>query len=146
MSATPFTGSTNTAGYAGTTGAGTSGASTTSSRAVIESDRVEGTSVYGADSQHIGSIQRLMIDKRSGQVAYAVMTFGGFLGMGEDSYTIPWGKLTYDTDLGGYRTDITSDQLKGAPTFGRDDETAWNDRDRERGLHDYYGVSPYWGL
>ena len=113
---------------------------------LIESDRVEGTSVYGADRSHIGSIQRLMIDKRSGQVAYAVMTFGGFLGIGEDTYTIPWAKLDYDTDLGGYKTDISPDQLKGAPAFGREDESSWGDRDRERTLHDYYGVSPYWGL
>jgi hypothetical protein len=139
MAATTFTGSSSTAaGYAGTS-------DTSSTRPLIESDRVEGTSVYGADNSHIGSIQRLMIDKRSGQVAYAVMTFGGFLGIGEDSYTVPWGKLTYDTELGGYRTDISSDQLKAAPAFGRD-EAAWSDRDRERGLHDYYGVSPYWGL
>jgi len=87
-----------------------------------------------------------MIDKKSGSVAYAVLSFGGFLGIGEDTYTIPWGKLTYDTELGGYRTDITSDQVKGAPAFSRDDSYAWSDRDRERELHDYYGVSPYWGL
>lgn len=116
-----------------------------SAHALIESDRVEGTNVYGADNSHIGSIQRLMIDKRSGQVAYAVMSFGGFLGIGEESYTIPWGKLTYDVDLGGYRTDISPDQLRGAPAYGRNEEL-WTDRERERGLHDYYGVSPYWGL
>ena len=120
--------------------------SSAGTRPLIESDRVEGTSVYGADGTHIGSIQRLMIEKRSGQVAYAVMTFGGFLGIGEDSYTIPWAKLDYDTELGGYRTELSADQLKGAPTFGRDDDTSWSDRDRERTLHDYYGVSPYWGL
>ena len=119
---------------------------TTSSKALIESDRVEGTSVYGADRQHIGSVKRLMIDKVSGQVAYAVMSFGGFLGLGEDSHTIPWGSLTYDTDLGGYRTNLTADQLRGAPTYSRGDAYDWSDRGRERELHDYYGVSPYWGL
>lgn len=113
---------------------------------LIESDRVEGTEVYGQDRSHLGSIKRLMIEKRSGQVAYAVMSFGGFLGLGEDTYTIPWAKLTYDTELGGYRTDLTSDQLKGAPDFYRRDEYAWSDRDKERDLHNYYGVSPYWGL
>ncbi len=139
MATTTFTGSTANTGYAGTTG------TSTTTKPLIESDRVEGTSVYGADNKHIGTIQRLMIDKKSGQVAYAVITFGGFLGIGEESYTIPWGKLTYDTDLGGYKTDITSDQVKGAPAFTGDD-SSWGDRDRERGLHDYYGVSPYWGL
>lgn len=113
---------------------------------LIESDRVEGTEVYGRDGTHLGSIKRLMIDKSSGQVAYVVMGFGGFLGLGEDSYTLPWGKLDYDTELGGYRTDITSDQVKGAPDFYRSDNYAWRDRERERDLHSYYGVSPYWGL
>ncbi|MBV9079409.1 MAG: PRC-barrel domain-containing protein [Methylobacteriaceae bacterium] len=125
---------------------GTAGAGTGSPNPLIESDRVEGTSVYGADNRHIGTIKRLMIDKRSGQVAYAVMTFGGFLGIGEESYTIPWAKLTYEVDLGGYRTDISSDQLQGAPTFYRDGDYRWSNRDQERELHSYYGVSPYWGL
>lgn len=123
------------------------GSGTTSSRQLIESDRVEGTEVYGADRSHIGSIKRLMIDKQSGKVAYVVMAFGGFLGLGEENYTIPWGKLDYDTDLGGYKTDVTSEQVKGAPDFYRRDENyAWSDRERERDLHTYYGVSPYWGL
>ena len=123
-----------------------SGTSSTSSKSLIESDRVEGTSAYGSDNSHIGTVKRLMIDKISGQVAYAVMSFGGFLGMGEDTHTVPWGKLTYDTDLGGYKTDITSDQLKSAPDFYRNESYQWGNRDQERDLHSYYGVSPYWGL
>lgn len=113
---------------------------------LIESDRVEGTEVYGADRRHLGTIKRLMIDKKSGQVAYAVVSFGGFLGLGEDTYTVPWGKLSYDRNLGGFGTDLSADQLKGAPDFYRGDDYRWQDRDRERDLHSYYGVSPYWGL
>lgn len=123
-----------------------SGTGTTSVNPLIESDRVEGTEVYGSDRNHIGSVKRLMIDKRSGQVAYAEIGFGGFLGMGEDTHTLPWGKLAYDTDLGGYRTDITADQIKGAPDFYKSKGYGWEDRDQERELHSYYGVSPYWGL
>ena len=62
----------------------------------IESDRVEGTTVYDPQGTNIGSIKRLMIEKISGHVAYAVMSFGGFLGMGSEEHTIPWSKLTYD--------------------------------------------------
>lgn len=113
---------------------------------LIESDRVEGTEVYGADDRSIGSIKRLMIDKKSGQVAYAVLGFGGFLGLGEDMYTIPWGKLSYDVDLGGYKTDLTADAVKGAPDFYRGDDYGWRERDKERDLHSYYGVTPYWGI
>jgi len=57
---------------------------------LIGSDKVEGTAVYGPDNQKIGSVQRVMIDKISGKVAYAVISFGGFLGMGEDYYPVPW--------------------------------------------------------
>src|SRR5262245_12691314 len=74
---------------------------------LIGSDKVEGTYVYDAKGENIGSIERVMIDKQSGQVAYAVLQFGGFLGIGSDYYPIPWQSLTYDTGLGGYHTNIT---------------------------------------
>ena len=122
------------------------GSQTTSAKSLIESDRVEGTAGYGSDNSHIGTIKRLMIDKVSGQVAYAVMSFGGFLGLGEDSHTIPWGKLTYDTDLGGYKTDISPDQQRSTPNNTHNKNNHRRDHDNEHALHDYYGVSPYWGL
>jgi sporulation protein YlmC with PRC-barrel domain len=113
---------------------------------LIESDRVEGTTVYDANGNSIGSIKRLMIEKISGKVAYAVMSFGGFLGMGGEEYTIPWTKLHYDTSLGGYHTDITEEQVRGAPTFYREEGYDWLDRTKERGLADHYGVPYYWGI
>ena len=112
---------------------------------LIESDRVEGTTVYDPRGNNIGSIKRLMIEKISGRVAYAVMSLGGFLGMGTEEHSIPWKKLTYDTTLGGYRTDVTEAQLKGAPAFSRDSKWDWSDRNRERELHDYYKAPYYWG-
>ncbi len=113
---------------------------------LIESDRVEGTYVYGPNGNQIGSIKRLMIEKKGGKVAYAVMSFGGFLGIGEEEHTIPWSKLDYDTSLGGYRTDITEEQLRGAPSFSRDRNYDWSDRTRERELHDYWRTPYYWGF
>ena len=108
---------------------------------LIESDRVEGTSVHGPDGDTIGNIKRLMIDKLSGRVSYAVMSFDTFLGMGGKEFAIPWGKLHYDTELGGYRTDITQEQLEGAP--GEiDTEHDWSDTTRDREVHIYWGV-PY---
>jgi hypothetical protein len=111
---------------------------------LIESDRVEGTTVYDPQGNNIGSIKRVMIEKIGGRVAYAVMSFGGFLGMGSQEHAIPWSKLTYDTNLGGYRTDITEKQLSGAPAFARDRDADWSDRSRERELHDYYRAPYYW--
>jgi hypothetical protein len=105
---------------------------------LIGNDKVEGTAVYGADDQKIGSIQRVMIDKINGKVAYAVTSFGGFLGIGEDYYPLPWPTLKYDTRLGGYRSGLTADRLRGAPKYGRTSEWNWNDRARDREVYDYY--------
>ena len=108
---------------------------------LIGSDKVEGTNVYDAKGEKIGSIERVMIEKRSGQVAYAVLSFGGFLGIGNDYYPIPWSSLNYDTSLGGYRTNITERQLKSAPKYSGNNWD-WEDRERGRKVYDYYGV-PY---
>ena len=108
---------------------------------LIGSDKVEGTEVYGANDTKIGSIERVMIDKMSGKVSYAVLSFGGFLGIGDDHYPLPWQSLKYDTELGGYRTGITEQQLKGAPKYGNDNTWNWSDPARARSVADYYGVA-----
>ena len=110
---------------------------------LIASDKVEGTKVYGSDNKHIGSIERVIIEKRSGRVAYAVLGFGGFLGLGEDHYPLPWAKLTYDENLGGYRTDVTRDQVERAPKYRGNEEYNCNEENGRR-VYDYYGVPPYW--
>ena len=109
---------------------------------LIGSDKVEGTAVYGADNQRMGSIERVMIDKISGKVAYAVLGFGGFLGIGDDHYPLPWQSLKYDTRLGGYRTGVTQKQLERAPRYSNDNSWNWADESRARSINDYYGV-PY---
>ena len=110
---------------------------------LIGSDKVEGTAVYGADDNKIGTVQRVMIDKVSGQIAYAVISFGGFLGMGEEYYPMPWSKLDYDTDLGGYRVDVTEDQLRGAPKFSRSTDWDWSNRTNDERVYKYYN-EPLW--
>ena len=79
---------------------------------LIESDRVEGTYVYDPNDNHIGTIKRLMIEKISGQVSSAVISFGGFFGFGEEENSIPWNKLQYDVNLAGYRSDITEQDVR----------------------------------
>jgi len=107
---------------------------------LIGSDKVEGTAVFGADAQKIGTIERVMIDKVSGRVSYAVLGFGGFLGIGNDHYPLPWQSLKYDTRLGGYVTGVTEGQLRGAPKYGNDNDWNWADAARNRAVNDYYGV------
>ena len=108
---------------------------------LISSEDVEGTNVYGPGGDAVGEIDHLMIDKMSGRVTYAVMSFGGFLGLGHSHYPVPWAALKYDTSLGGYRTGITEQQLKDAPAFS---DNSWGDRNWETQTHRHYGVPGYW--
>jgi PRC-barrel domain len=107
---------------------------------LIGSDKVEGTSVYGMDRNKIGAIERVMIDKVSGRVSYAVLGFGGFLGLGHDHYPLPWQSLKYDTALGGYVTGITAKELRDAPHYGEAGDWNWGDDANVRALNAYYGV------
>jgi len=110
---------------------------------MIGSDKVEGTAVYRSNGEKVGQIERVMIDKISGKVAYAVMSFGGFMGIGEDYYPLPWSVLTYNPRLEGYEVNVTEQQLKGAPHYGRSDNWDWSDPARGRSVYDYYGAAPY---
>ena len=112
---------------------------------LIGSDKVEGTAVYGADTKRIGDIKRVMIDKMSGKVAYAVLSFGGFLGMGTNLLPLPWGRLRYNTKFEAYELDIDKDELEHAPSFRADKDFDWGDRAQEAELHRYYGMPPCWG-
>jgi hypothetical protein len=107
---------------------------------LIGSDKVEGTAVYGGDSKKIGKIERVMIDKISGKVAYAVLTFGGFLGIGEDYYPLPWASLKYDTGLEGYVTGITEQQLKGAPKYSKTQNWDWANPANDEKVYAYYNM------
>jgi hypothetical protein len=118
---------------------------TSQTHSLIASDRVEGTPVRRSDGEKIGTIQRLMIDKLSGSVAYAVLSFGGFLGMAQKHAPIPWARLTYDPTLGAYHLDISQEELLSAPAVAAGQEFDWGDRGREVEIHNYYRVPPYWG-
>ena len=111
---------------------------------LIGSDKVEGTAVYRSNGEKVGSIARVMIGKKSGKVGYAVMSFGGFLGIGEDYYPLPWSLLTYNPRLGGYEVNITDAQLKGAPKYTTHENWDW--ANRSRAIDDYYKVQPGWML
>jgi hypothetical protein len=106
---------------------------------LIGSDKVEGTAVYGADGEKIGSIERVMIDKKSGQVSFALLAFGGFLGMGSDQFPLSWSILKYNVDLGGYQVSVTQDQLTNAPKYTNDADWNWADPEQARAVDAYYG-------
>src|SRR6266581_9043784 len=96
--------------------------SSSQSHSLIASDRVEGTPVRRTGGEKIGTIERLMIDKLTGNVAYAVLSFGGFLGMGQKHAPIPWARLTYDRMLGAYHLDLSDEDLCQAPAVAAGEE------------------------
>lgn len=110
---------------------------------LIASDRVEGTVVYNRAGEKLGRISNFMVDKRSGQVRYAVLSFGGFLGMGNDHYPLPWSMLDYDTDQGGYVIEMEKETLDKAPRYTADMRPLYDD-DYGRNVYQYYGLVYPW--
>ena len=108
---------------------------------VIASEKVEGTTVYNTVGDKLGSIDDLMIDKRSGQVRYAVLEFGGFLGIGSDRYPIPWKMLKYATDRGGYVVPLDKTTLERAPKYSADDVPPYDATFGKR-IDTHYGLFP----
>jgi len=111
---------------------------------LISASKVEGTSVYNRKGDKLGTVEDIMIDKYTGQVGYAVMSFGGFLGIGHRHHPLPWQVLDYDEQMGGYIVELDKKQLEGAPSYEADADPNWEDRDWGKKVHDYYNVPPYW--
>lgn len=107
---------------------------------LIASDKVEGTAVYNRQGERLGSVSNFMVDKVSGTAQYAVLSFGGFLGMAKDHFPLPWSMLTYDTAKGGYVVDLDRTLLEGAPRYDAAEEPLY-DRAYGRRIYDYYGMT-----
>jgi sporulation protein YlmC with PRC-barrel domain len=110
------------------------------SSANIAASRVNGTEVYNLAGEHLGSIHDVVIGKRDGKVKYAIMSFGGFLGIGEEYHPLPWSALDYETNAGGYVVDLDRTKLEGAPRYSPRNEPNWSDETYGRGIDSYYGV------
>jgi len=114
-----------------------------STHSLISADRVEGTAVYNAEGDKLGYVEDVMLHKVSGKVAYAVVSFGGFLGIGEKYHPLPWSMLKYDTSRNGYVLPIAKRQLEEAPSFAST-ELAGDDTEWRQKVHNHYGAPPYW--
>ena len=110
---------------------------------LIAANKVKGTNVYNPAGEKLGSVDDIMIDKVSGRAIYAVMSFGGFLGMGEKYHPLPWAKLKYDAQMGGYVVNLDKKVLEDAPYYDSDREFAWTP-DYGRKVDSYYGTPSYW--
>jgi sporulation protein YlmC with PRC-barrel domain len=105
----------------------------------IRATTVKGTDVYNGAGEHLGEIDDIVIGKRDGHAEYAIMSFGGFLGMGGKYHPLPWQSLNYDPGLGGYVVELTREQLEGAPAYELADEPDWNDPEYAQRIRGYYG-------
>lgn len=109
---------------------------------IISSDNVEGTKVFNANGDKLGTIETVMIDKTSGQVRYAVLEFGGFLGMGTDRYPLPWDVLAYSPKMGGYVVPLEKQQIENAPRYPKGDAPQYTPT-YGRSIYDYYDTPWY---
>src|ERR1700761_5512236 len=119
---------------------------TTPSGRLVAVKRVLGTNVYNAALENLGSIDDVMIDKATARIAYAILSFGGFLGIGDRSYPLPWEKLEYNKELGGYVVDVDRETLEGAPSYTDDATASWDDEAWARDVYAHYGVHPFWDM
>jgi sporulation protein YlmC with PRC-barrel domain len=113
------------------------------SGSLIAADKVEGTNVYNLQGDKLGTVEDIMIDKTSGRAVYAVMSFGGFLGIGEKNHPLPWSTLRYDERKGGYVVNLDKKMLEAAPTYDRTGDFVWTP-DYGRQVDKYYNVPTSW--
>ena len=118
-------------------------ATSITSGTLIAADKVSGTNVYNLAGDKLGSVDDIMIDKTSGRAIYAVLSFGGFLGMGEKYHPLPWATLKYDAQMGGYVINLDKKQLESAPSYDRDSDFEWTS-DYGREVDSYYKAPSYW--
>lgn len=110
---------------------------------LIAAEQVKGTAVYNKSGEKLGTVAATMIDKVSGRAIYAVMSFGGFLGIGERQHPLPWATLKFDSERNGYVVDVDKAKLENAPTYETGSDFEWTP-DYGRKVDDYYATPSFW--
>lgn len=111
---------------------------------VMAADTLEGNKVISSDGEDVGKVKDIMLDVSSGRIAYAVMSSGGFLGIGDKLLAIPWNALTLDTDSKCFQLAMPAERVKNAPGFDKDHWPSMADRSWASSVHQFYGREPYW--
>lgn len=112
--------------------------------APVKASSIIGTDVVNPEGENLGDIKEVVIDPHSGRVAYAVVSFGGFMSVGEKLFAVPFGGLKYNSEENEYVLDATKEKLKKAPGFDKDHWPSMNDEKWNRDVYKFYGTSPYW--
>jgi len=110
---------------------------------LMGADTLSGNDVYNQKDEDLGDIKEIMLNMRTGRVSYAVLSFGGFLGMGEKLFAVPWNALTLDTKNKRFVLNVEKDRLKNAPGFDKDTWPNMADQSWAKGIHAFYGTHPY---
>jgi sporulation protein YlmC with PRC-barrel domain len=110
---------------------------------LMGADTLIGNDVFNKDAEDLGDIKEIMLDMRSGRVSYAVMSFGGFMGVGEKLFAVPWAALKLDTENKRFTLDVNKERLEGAPGFDKDQWPDMADATWAKGIHDWYGTRPW---
>lgn len=108
---------------------------------IVNCDDVVGVTVKNAQDEDLGKVEAIMLDKMSGKVAYVVLSYGGFLGMGDKLFALPWSIFSYDLSDDCFRIPLNNEKLKNSPGFDKDNwpdmrDAAWN-----TSIHNYYGTT-----
>ena len=111
---------------------------------IMAADTLEGDEVRNEAGENLGSIDHIMIDVPNGKVAYAVLSFGGFMGMGDKLFAVPWNALKLDTEQKCFVLNASKDYLENAPGFDKDDWPTFADEKWARDVHSFYQSRPYW--
>jgi sporulation protein YlmC with PRC-barrel domain len=111
---------------------------------VMDAATLDGDSVVNSAGEDIGKIEAIMLDVAAGRIAYAVLSFGGFFGIGSKLFAIPWSALTLDAPEKRFLLDISKERLESAPGFDEDQWPSMADRRWASDVHAYYDVNPYW--
>ena len=110
----------------------------------LSSSSITGDAVVNPQGEDLGKIEDIMLDVGAGRVSYAVLSFGGFLGMGDKLFALPWDALKLDTENHRFILDVPKERLENAPGFDKDNWPNMADRTWGSSVHDYYGSKPYW--
>ena len=103
-----------------------------------------GDKVKNSSGDDLGNIEEIMLDTNNGRISYAVLSFGGFLGMGDKLFAVPWNALNLNTDDKCFRLNVSKERLENAPGFDKDNWPNMADQKWGRNIYDYYNVTPHW--
>ena len=109
---------------------------------LMGADTLLGNDVYNRDNEDLGDIKEFMIDMATGKLAYAVLSYGGLLGMGDKLFAVPWQALKLDTENKRFTLNVTKEALEDAPGFDKDHWPAMADKTWASDVHKFYGT-PY---